>query len=100
MSAPRPAWSDDLDVLDRIERALTHAQLEGLHQALDALALDRDTWTNDRSLARVFGGFAAANLREKWLGAGLSEDRALAEVSLGLGIPKPTVRSWLYRWRD
>lgn len=96
----RPGWSDDLDVLDKIERALTAEQHGALHHMLEIRKIEPDAWLAIPALAQVFGSMAAANITGLLKDQGVSDEQAFCEAGTRLGISAKTLRTWARRWEE
>lgn len=94
----RPSWADDLDVLDRIEAALTKEQHAALHQTLRVGGITPDAWLSVPSLRQDYTLAAALNIRAEVTAVGGSIESGWAEASNRLGVPAETLVTWHRRW--
>lgn len=93
-------WTEDLDVLDNIERALTREQHAGLHQALRLQKIEPDAWLAIPSLRQTYGTYACLNVVHELMGQGHTMEQALLEAESRLGIPSKTLETWRRRWLE
>ena len=94
----RPSWADDLNVLDRIEAALTKEQHAALHHTLQTGGIEPDAWLSIPSLRQDYTLAAALNIRAAITETGGSNEKGWAEASHRLGIPAETLVTWHRRW--